>query len=205
MLRDVGVDASDNQYVAQRVLALPWLADDFTEHEYTLVTEFLVWVARWGDLELSDSVMESPLFDVSDGEVEPLQAAAMTVVRTLISRGRWEELLGQPWFQDGLTEEELALITVLTGRFDEEEVFQGLIKGGDVVHSETITLPITGELKLFVISRFPLERASDILEFTCSSVEHIEASVGEPWPRDFAILVVEPTARVDVTQYFIIS
>ena len=201
----MGVDASDNQYVAQRVLALPWLADDFTEHEYTLISQFLSWVVGWVDLEISDSVLESPLFDVSDGEVEPLQATAMTVVRSLIRRGRLEELLGQPWFQDGLTEEELALITVLTGRLEEEEVFQGFIKGGDVVHSETITLPITGELKLFVISRFPLEPASDILEFTRSSVEHLEAAVGEPWPRDFVILVVEPTARTDVTHYFIIA
>ncbi len=205
LLRNVGVNASDNQYVAQRVLALPWLADDFTEHGYTLISQYLSWVVGWVDLELSDSVLESPLFDVSDGEVKPLQAAAMTVVRSLIRRGRLEELLGQPWFQDGLTEEELALITVLTGRLDEEEVFQGFIKGGDVVHSETITLPFTGELKLFVISRFPLDPDSGILEFMRSSVEHIEAAVGEPWPRDFAILVVEPTARTDVTHYFIIS
>ncbi len=205
LLRDVGANASDNQYAAQRVLALPWLADDFTEHEYTLISQYLSWVVGWVDLELSDSVLESPLFDASDGEVKPLQAAAMTVVRSLIRRGRLEELLGQPWFQDGLTEEELALITVLTGRLDEEEVFQGFIKGGDVVHSETIALPFAGELKLFVISRFPLDPDSGIIEFTRSSVEHIEAAVGVPWPRDFIILVVEPTARVDVTHYFIIS
>ena len=205
LILDVGANASDNQYAAQRVLALPWLADDFTEHEYTLISGYLSGVVGWVDLELSDSVFESPLFDASDGEVKPLQAAAMTVVRSLIRRGRLEELLGQTWFQDGLTEEELALITVLTGRLDEEEVFQGYIKGGDVVHSETITLPFTGELKLFVISRFPLDPDSGILEFMRSSLEHIEAAVGEPWPRDFAILVVEPTARPDVTHYFIIS
>ena len=69
-----------------------------------------------------------------------------------MKQGRLEQLAEQAWYKDGLTDEETALIVVLSSVAASEEIFSGLIRDGQV-RSETISLTSMGDVNLYAIRR----------------------------------------------------
>ena len=84
----------------------------------------------------------------------------------------WGRFLEQPWFH-GLTEDEAALIVKPA---DSEDVFRDLLQGGHV-RSDTISLPLAGEVDLFAVGRSELW-LEGTLERMAFAVESMEASHG---------------------------
>ncbi len=174
---------------------LPWLTDGVTASERGALSTIQA-IAKT-DSGIVNSVLNSPLFD---GESRSLQVDLLNslgLVYAYSSRfesSLFEQMINQEWFQDGLSDEEAALIVVLKtdiGHANTEEFFQDLIQGGHV-HSETFSLP-SGEGKLFLIRRPSLEYADNsVFEWMSTRMEAIEDFTGTPWMKSDVILYVEP-------------
>ena len=108
---------------------------------------------------------------------------------------RSRQLLSQPWFRDGLTKEEAALIVTLRSAAGDEEVFQDLLEDGNV-RSETIILPLAGEVDMYAVGRSEpgLEAAIERMEF---AVESMESFMGTAWPQPDVITLQELESGLD--------
>ena len=203
---------------------LPWVTDGITEREERVLDHIRA-IAQIdpsmsqrvaGSQRLSDGVTESDweaVFNLRNfADTHPEIAVLVTTVpdengslmkrflsslRNILSSnpGRPEQFLSQSWFQDGLTEEEAALIVALGATLnddvDSEEVFADLLQRGHV-RSETISLPLAGEVDLFAVGRSEFESELEgLLERTAFAVESIEGFMGTPWPAPDVIAFLE--------------
>ena len=108
--------------MSQRVAGSLWLSDGVTQGELGIVFSLL---------ELADTHPEiAVMVTTVPDEAGSLMADVLTIfLGELLSSdpGRSEQFLSQSWFQDGLTEEEAALIVALRPTLnhdvDSEEVF----------------------------------------------------------------------------------
>ena len=88
---------------------------------------------------------------------------------------RWNRLTSQPWFADGLDYEEAALIIVLGDIAgpsdypgialirDRQELYFGFLTT-HFTQAETITLPLAGDVNIWVFRRAPFPTDEDILQ-----------------------------------------
>ena len=174
--------------MSQRVAGSPWLSDGVFENELGMMADLR---------SLADTYPEvAVLVTTVPDDTGHLMADVLLSLRQLLSSdpGRAEQFLSQAWFQDGLTEEEAALIVVLRPRrnydVDSEKFFADLLQGGHV-RSETISLPLAGEVDLFAVGRS--ERDLQLtLERMAIASESMESFMGSPWPKPDVIVLLEP-------------
>ena len=162
---------------------LPWVRDGITEDEMELIRDIRDLADSHPDV--ADSVITAP------DETGEFIRAIMRSVRYVLGKdeSQLEQLGSQSWFQDGLTEEEAALIVVLQSAADSEEVFDDLLQDGHV-RSKTISLPLAGEVDLFAVGRseFELKSALERMGFALGSMEGF---MGIPWPEPDVIMLQE--------------
>ena len=173
--------------MSQRVAGSPWLSNGVSENELGMMAD----LRSLADTHPEVAVLVTTVPD----DTGRLMADALLSLRQLLSSdpGRSEQFLSQAWFQDGLTEEEAALIVVLRPRrnydVDSEKFFADLLQGGHV-RSETISLPLAGEVDLFAVGRS--ERDLQLtLERMAIAVESMEGFMGAPWPKPDVIVLLE--------------
>ena len=170
--------------MSHRVAGSLWFSDGVSDGDFQAVADLLA-------LARSHPQAAALLTTVPDQTGELMQDVANSLQQ--ISRAsdtaRLDQLLSQSWFQDGLTQEEAALIVVLRSVYETGEVFQDLVTNGHV-RSETISAPLAGEVDLFVVGRSEswLERA---LERMRVAVESMEDFMGTPWPKPDTIALLE--------------
>ena len=176
--------------LAQRLLNLPWVADDITEHEQ-LTLRYVSSIAR-NDLEMANTIVDMPLFA---GEFSLLY---MGVAKAMRSSPISEQLRDQPWFRDGLTEEEAARVSVLSKKRDSRqdlsnfnEIISGLIEDGHTLR-ETVRLPSGIEVDLFLVSRSPTQPEGNAIEALRIGVEAIPDFMELPWPYTDFVALLEP-------------
>ena len=168
--------------LAERLMGLPWTADGITEDESATIA----YVKRIAEIdpEIANSVVNLP------GEVGSIARDALWSLDLLLRSGRFKHILGESWFQDGLTDEEAALIIVLRSAVNSEQLFQDLVQGPHL-RSKTIYLPLAGEVNLFAVSWSAFQEDSDVLEGLALGVQALEGFMGIPWPKTDIILLQE--------------
>ncbi len=174
--------------LAQALSGLPWLSDGFTGDEARALDVIRHFAET--DLKTANSVVN--VLQLS-GAVEEIHADALGSLDYILrkDRVRGESLVNQSWFQDGLTDQETALIVVLRDVVEEnQEVFDDLIQGGRV-RSETLSLS-SGDVDLFLIRRPSLEYVDEsVFDDLGAAVKAIEEFMGPPWVKSDVILLVE--------------
>ena len=167
---------------------MPWLEDGVTPSETLAMLN--MGNTAWRDIELANAVANSSFFD--DGN----RVFHWAVPISLLDES--SELGQQSWVRDGLTEEEAAKIVVFRGLslmtdLDEEnaKLYQPLIHGGHVV-SEEFSSASAGDVKLFVVSRSPLQDESAVFRQLRLGIETIADFIGLPWPIADIIVHIEP-------------
>ena len=178
--------------MSQRVAGSLWLSDGVTHNELGIMDVLRV---------LADTHPEiAVILTTVPDETGSLIADVLSSLRSILSSdpGRSEQFLSQSWFQDGLTEEEAALIVALRPTLnddvDSEEVFADLLQGGHV-RSETIYVPLAGEVDLFAVGRSEFE-LEGLLERMAFAVESMEGFMGTPWPKPDVIVLLELESRL---------
>ena len=181
--------------MSQRVAGSQWLSDGVTESDQDTVYS----LREFADTHPEIAVLVTTVPD----ENGSLMKGVLSYLRNILpsNPGRSEQFLSQSWFQDGLTEEEAALIRALgptlNDDVDSEEVFADLLQRGHV-RSETISLPLAGEVDLFAVGRSEFE-LEGLLENMAFAVESIEGFMGTPWPAPDVIALLELESRLGRT------
>ena len=173
--------AQIDQGTAQRIAGAPWLSDGITNDEMGAVVNIRALAGSWPEA--------AALMTTIPGRTGGLMRDVERSLQALQYYGRLEWLLSQPWVQDGLTAEEAALVVALRSVAAFQEYFEDLAQNGQV-WSETVPLPLAGEVDLFAIGRsgFWLQSA---LESAALAAEQSENLLGAPWPESHVIMWVE--------------
>lgn len=182
--------------MAQRIASAPWLADGVSGTELLLLDE-LEFLAK---IHPATGISFTTIPDVS----------GLLIASVLKSRGRLldeepsrlRQVVGQPWFQDGLTGEEAALFLALSETTLSDEVFEDLLNHAYVL-SDTVTLPLAGDVNLYAVSRSQ-ERLAYALETMAVAVDSMEYTTGIPWPNPNVIMLqeLEATLRTDAGGWY---
>ena len=174
---------------AVQLVSLPWLADGITNHE-----RFTIAFAQ-ALPEIENEWAETAWGYISENR-EITKAAGLGLYDIhrfdgYNNRNQLELLLNQPWLQDGLSDNEAALILVVRRLAGSPKVFQEYIDNPYVI-SDTFSLPLAGETSVFAISRKRFDRENEVLRDMRKGVEAMEELFGEPWPVSNVVVLVEP-------------
>ena len=182
--------ATIDRSMSQRVAGSPWLSNGVTEDELRMLAD----LRDLAGVHPEIAVLVTTVPDQTGRLIE----AVLYSLQRILSRdpGRSEQFLGQSWFQDGLTEDEAALIVALRSAANSadwmitnEDIFRDLLQGGHV-RSDTISLPLAGEVDLFAVARSELW-LEGTLERMAFAAEALEAFMGTPWPQPDVIVHLE--------------
>ena len=175
--------------IAQAMSQFPWLANGITDDERWALDHILA-IAE-ADLDTATSVVNLPLFN---GEDRSLHLDFSASVRELLidEPDLWNQIIGRPWFQDGLTDAEAALIVVLSQVIEHQAgLFLDLIQDSHL-RSETIYLS-SGRVNLLTVRRPGFGQPNDsVFEWLRTGIETIEDFMGPPWVKTDVILYLEP-------------
>ena len=100
---------------------------------------------------------------------------------------QWNSLVAQDWYRDGLTEEELALVSVLSDFASDKAEYEAWLRDGKIIHERISTSH--GPVDLYVARR---GEAEDTIDLMRTGVQYITAFMGRGWPRDSIIVLRAP-------------
>ena len=175
--------------LARRVAAFAWLSDGMSRDEEDILIA-LAEIAE-EDLTLANRLAELPWLSE---EIVYLKARAFTIMGSLAKHdtSNLEHLISQPWFQDSLSLEEAAIVVVSGAGCGNVGQFWELVGENPQVRSEVLSLP-SGDITLFAVKRGSQSPIYDsVFDDMRSSITVMSAFMGQPWPRDQAIALIEP-------------
>ena len=169
--------------IAQRLAGAPWLSDGITDDELRAVVSVR-------SLATNSPEVAALVTTIPDQTGALMQdTTSNLILRIQNFPGRYDWLLSQPWVQDGLTAEEAALIITLRSAVASQEFFEDLAQHGQV-WSETISLPLAGEVDIFAVGRSRLWLQS-ALDAAALAAEQSENLLQTPWPKSDVVMLVE--------------
>ena len=181
--------AHEDLTLAQRAAKLPWLADGRLGEGEQEALERIRSIAQM-DPAIAHAVMASDFFDGTNRSLLwDFQVSASRFSRQ--DPQRWEQVANRPWFQDGLTAEEAALIVVLNNVLrDNERLFQEFIDG---VHVSSRTISVaSGEVHVFLVRRPSVQDVDDtVLNAVSTGIQAMVEFMGPPWVQSDVILYMD--------------
>ena len=195
--------------LGQRFVRFPWLADGITVAEGHAANRFVSIISekyithadgtrvevREDRLELGKSLLNMPFWDdVSIEEIngDALEALWLTLRNPYDKNNivTGEDLVGQPWWQDGLTNDETAAVVMISGAYQDSGDRRPL--QGIHVISETFSLPSGREVNLYVGKLSPFQTSDQsVFDLLRAGIAVIEDSMGEPWIKNNVILYLD--------------
>ena len=173
--------------MAQRLAGAQWLADGISDDDLQVMRSLR---------SVSDERLDiaHQVTTVPDRSGRLVSYVLRSIQRLMEQHpDRLDQIAGQPWFKDGLTAAEAALIVPFHPTAESlelpQDVFNDLVADG-YVFSDTVTLPLAGDVHLYAVSRsdFQLEFALAKMRM---AVETMESFMGVPWPTPHFILLQE--------------
>ena len=100
---------------------------------------------------------------------------------------KFETLIAQPWFADGLHGEERAFIVAIDKITGVDWLYADLLTSPRTTRSTVIPLPLAGEVTIWVFSNGP--QGPGVLEAAARGVRGAEALMGAPFPSTDVIIL----------------
>ena len=166
-----------------------WATDEISEDERWA----LVYLAAISDKNIAFA-QEIAAMDFMDAPFRARDHYALASIWELMDLPEdLANLTGQPWFADGLNDEDAAFVAMLAdinGRAHNQ--FRDLM-GSHFARSATVNLPLAGEVDLTAFRRTPFQRFDDILNLVEDSLRATEQFMGIPFPqKDVLLLFIDP-------------
>ncbi len=170
-------------------------ADDQNSQQVGRIVESLMFIAEY-DEERATGLALMPFLDT-------LEESDVHAAQTLVDLFYWEnssfeEAMRHPAVEDGITNEEAKLISLLAGLHETNPtlVKRMLDLSGDHVAERKISLPLAGEVILAIVRTGEGESTTtmDLLE---SAVRNTESLMGVPFPSSQITLLFEETIPQD--------
>ena len=95
---------------------------------------------------------------------------------------KFERLIAQPWFADGLDAGERAFITTLSNTTGIDALYGELLASPPVARTKTISLPLAGEVTLWAFHNAEPPTDEDLLGMMERGVRGAEGFMGAPFP-----------------------
>ena len=183
----IAVIAQKAQELAEQLLGYTWLADGVSERESNSIST-LADIAHV-NLELARQVVGMGILD------DPLRDRdlhAITSLRRLVETDDLALLTSQPWFTDGLSDEETAFLVVTNRDQHSDSQYRDFLRT-HFTRSATISLPLAGDVDLWVFWHLPFPDSDDSIELIEDAVRALEALMGVPFPTtDIILLLGDP-------------
>ena len=184
ILNDLIDIASRDLEFAKTLSDLPWFPDDLTDEEGWILS--VISRVASEDIELAKAVVG---FSGSRDDAYLL----LTLIR-IADRGedKFAQLIAQPWFTDGVDDEEAALLIAMQGAAaDARNLFVSLARNHHT-QSKTVTLPLSGEVRFWAFQAIPFPRNKDVVGMMEEAVRASEILFGTPFPMKDVVLVLQP-------------
>ena len=183
----IALIAQKAQELAERLLGYIWLADGVSERESNSIST-LADIAHV-NLELARQVVGMGILD------DPLRDRdlhAITSLRRLVETDDLALLTSQPWFTDGLSDEETAFLVVTNRDQHSDSQYRDFLRT-HFTRSAAISLPLAGDVDLWVFWHLPFPDSDDSIELIEDAVRASEALMGVPFPTtDIILLLGDP-------------
>ena len=188
---------------AVELATVPWVVDGVTllevlfgidplfrmsserEHSFSNVRDGRRWTTS--DLphgpELARQIMN--LIDYPPKDTDLYLVSALNTIRRSYPDG-FERLLAEPWFVDGLDEEERIYLIAAIGAERRDQLFEPY-----TLESAAIALPHTGDVNLWAVQHGPFPLGPGILAQMEDAVRGVEQFWELPFPVDDVILSLE--------------
>ena len=175
--------------------AQPWIVDGITKDEVQFIGK-LVTLAIW---DLPFALAAAEYFDVQKGDL------AYLVVESLSSLWHYQDaadrLKAQPWFADGLDDDEAALVvTLYSVIYTSPELYDELLDAPHTQHM-TVSVPLAGDVNIWVIENAQPPPDEDLLGNIADTIRITEGFLGVAFPRTDVILLVVNDHTVYVGHY----
>ena len=174
--------------LATMVTNLPWLTDGVTEREGRALNA----IGRIAgiDRDLASELAASVKDPTRDLDIYALEAFGWIAGHGDDALGR---LTSQPWYADGLSDEEYALIVVLGGLVgDSSALYDDLIQT-HFIQTRTVLLSLAREVNIYVIQNSPFPPYEELPRLVEESARTIEDFVEIPFPTtDIILLIADP-------------
>ena len=184
LLHDLSGIAALDLELARTLLGLPWLADDVAEEEW--------WAfAHMHRIAVEDIEVARALIELSSSRDDPY--LLLTLVR-IADRGedKLAHLTAQPWFTDGIDDEEAALLIAMEDAAgDARNLFVSLAQNHHT-QSKSVSLPLSGEVNFWAFQAIPFPRGKDVVGMMEEAVRAGENLFGTAFPMKDVILVLQP-------------
>ena len=187
-LRKISANKVD---LAMLVARSSWFEDGLTSDE--LISLYALWRMADNDhLELARNLAGSPLLAANQHRDLQVHALAFLGEMAASDPHALYQLTALPWFADGLDEEEMAFIVALLGEASNNEaLFTALLNGHYTHQSTTVSLPLAGDVNIWVFQSTPVRPEEDIPTVIEGIVPTIEGFIGLPLPTTDVIVLIE--------------
>ena len=180
--------ASEDLDLARTAINLPWVIDGITDEDGS--TFWSLALVASTDIQLANTVLTLPWMDRQ--WERDLNRYLLHSLDSIPARGAdaLSELTAQPWFADGLNEEEAALVATLHP-IDDVALYRNLLEAHHT-QSGTVSLPLAGEVNIWVFQNTPFPQNDNLLTVIEDTARMSEGLLGVPFPTtDIILLVVD--------------
>ena len=193
---------SGNPDIARTLLEFSWMQDDnYTEDERHAIQAIRL-LAK-SNPDQARALLSAPL-DLGDQYQELHPKLLYSVSDRCFSKGSAQIILDQPWFNDGITHDEVALSFMLGHDKWFAQTALGNLSDDLILEKpnwmhDTFALP-TGDVNLYLLSMEPLdETGPQIIEWARTGIETLAAFMGNEgsWPYDFVVILLAPEHDYD--------
>ena len=181
--------------LAERLLRYSWLTDGISQRESDGINS-LADIARV-DLELARQVVGMGILD------DPLRDRdlhAITSLGRLIETDDLALVTSQPWFTDGLSDEETAFLVVTNRDQNSDSQYRDFLRT-HFTRSATISLPLAGDVDVWVFWHNPFPDSDDTIELIEDAAQASEALMGVPFPTTDIILLIADVGSISSSGY----
>ena len=175
--------AKQDQELAERLLGYQWLADGVSGRESYGINS-LASITR-SNLELAQQIVGMGILD------DPLRDRDLDAITSLSRPVETDDvalLTSQPWFTDGLSDEETAFLVVAKRDQHSDTMYRDFLRT-HFTRSATISLPLAGDVDVWVFWHLPFPDSDDTIELIEDAARGLEDLMGVPFPTTDIILL----------------
>ena len=170
--------------LARSVAGNNWFADEAVGGKWRALISFNEIASR--DLELARTVA-----DVSSSRDDSHLLPSLASIASQ-DEEKFALLAAQPWFSDGIDDEEAALLIAMKGAAsDARNLFVSLARNHHT-QSKSVTLPLSGEVSFWAFQAIPFPRSKDVVGMMEEAVGASETLFGTPFPMKDVVIVLQP-------------
>ena len=177
-----------NTSLGDAIAAMPWVVDGLGNDDFGFLISLLEFAAL---PTVQPTLLAAAFTGIQSGDLRDhlLSSLKHTAVQNPATFGEVTDL---PWVVDGLGSEEAAFLVslaALASAYPRSSAYPEL-QNNYFVQSESTSLPLAGDVRVWVFQNTPFRPGEDLAGFIASSVRIMEDLLGTPFPTTDVILLV---------------